>query len=216
MSDIQPDTKENLTDTRVIDKESFSIAQQLETRERLVRLEEENRHLKELVTELGDKQKRLRQSLDDVRSEQTTQLNERAWKLSQRTDTLTRRLDRLFGFWMISTMSFAVLIRMLGSLNMACLNAVLLNPPMVSDSFFASFASKNSHTILQSLSVSSPSTALAATTILPSVFLDLNCPEQLSYHLFQLRRICPHFASHISTTFFFKHLHLLVVMPFVF
>ena len=110
MSDIQPDTKENLTDTRVIDKESFSIAQQLETRERLVRLEEENRHLKELVTELGDKQKRLRQSLDDVRSEQTTQLNERAWKLSQRTDTLTRRLDRLFGFWMISTMLLMLFI----------------------------------------------------------------------------------------------------------
>ncbi|WP_028302510.1 hypothetical protein [Oceanospirillum beijerinckii] len=110
MSDIQPDTKENLTDTRVIDTESFSIAQQLETRERLVRLEEENRHLKELVTELGDKQKRLRQSLDDVRSEQTTQLNERAWKLSQRTDTLTRRLDRLFGFWMISTMLLMLFI----------------------------------------------------------------------------------------------------------
>ncbi len=104
MSDIQQDMQETKTDTRVVELEQFSIAQQLETRERLVRLEEENRHLKELVTELSDKQKRLRQSLDDVRSEQTTQLNERAWKLSQRTDTLTRRLDRLFGFWMLSTM----------------------------------------------------------------------------------------------------------------
>lgn len=110
MSDTQQDTQETKTDTRVIEVEQFSLYQQLETRERLVRLEEENRHLKELVTELTDKQKRLRQSLDDVRSEQTTQLNERAWKLGQRSDTLTRRLDRLFGFWMISTMLLMLFI----------------------------------------------------------------------------------------------------------
>lgn len=110
MSDTQQDTQETRIDARAIELEQFSLYQQLETRERLVRLEEENRHLKELVTELTDKQKRLRQSLDDVRSEQTTQLNERAWKLGQRSDTLTRRLDRLFGFWMISTMLLMLFI----------------------------------------------------------------------------------------------------------
>ncbi len=81
-----------------------SLQLQLETRERLVRLEEENRHLRERVTELNDKQKRLRQSLDDDRMASQQQLNDRAGKLGSRIDTLSRRLDRLFSFWMISTM----------------------------------------------------------------------------------------------------------------
>lgn len=84
--------------------ELTSLQLQLETRERLVRLEEENRHLREKVTELNDKQKRLRQSLDDDRTANQQQLNERAGKLGSRVDTLSRRLDRLFSFWMISTM----------------------------------------------------------------------------------------------------------------
>lgn len=81
-----------------------SLQLQLETRERLVRLEEENRHLRERVTDLNDKQKRLRQSFDDERAVNQQQLNDRAGKLGQRIDTLSRRLDRLFSFWMISTM----------------------------------------------------------------------------------------------------------------
>ena len=89
---------------RLAEQELFGLNIQLETRERLVRLEEENRHLKELVTELSDKQKRLRQNLDELRSEQSSQLNERAGKLSTRIDTLGRRSDRLFSFWMLSTM----------------------------------------------------------------------------------------------------------------
>lgn len=89
---------------RLAEQELFGLQIQLETRERLVRLEEENRHLKELVTELSDKQKRLRQNLDELRSEQSNQLNERAGKLGTRIDTLGRRSDRLFSFWMLSTM----------------------------------------------------------------------------------------------------------------
>ena len=84
--------------------ELTSLQLQLETRERLVRLEEENRHLRERVTELTDKQKRLRQSFDDDRAASQQQLNDRAGKLGLRVDTLSRRLDRLFSFWMISTM----------------------------------------------------------------------------------------------------------------
>ncbi|WP_417595845.1 hypothetical protein [Oceanospirillum sp.] len=77
---------------------------QLETRERLVRLEEENRHLREKVTDLNDKHKRLRCDLDEKHTISQQQLSDRAGKLSSRIDTLSRRLDRLFGFWMISTM----------------------------------------------------------------------------------------------------------------
>lgn len=84
--------------------ELTSLQLQLETRERLVRLEEENRHLRDRMTDLNDKQKRLRQSFDDDRSANQQQLNDRAGKLGQRIDTLSRRLDRLFSFWMISTM----------------------------------------------------------------------------------------------------------------
>jgi len=82
----------------------ISLQLQLETRERLVRLEEENRHLRERVSDMNDKQKRLRQSFDGERSASQQQINDRAGKLSQRVDTLGRRLDRLFSFWMISTM----------------------------------------------------------------------------------------------------------------
>jgi len=98
--DLSPELSQAAQDRAEIS----SLQLQLETRERLVRLEEENRHLREKVTELNDKQKRLRQSLDDDRTANQQQLNERAGKLGSRVDTLSRRLDRLFSFWMISTM----------------------------------------------------------------------------------------------------------------
>lgn len=104
MSETNREILDTKPDARPAEFEQFPLYQQLETRERLVRLEEENRHLKEMMAEQKDKYKLLRQNLDDLRSEQNTQLNERAWKLSQRTDTLARRLDRLFGFWVLSTM----------------------------------------------------------------------------------------------------------------
>ncbi|MBB1486648.1 hypothetical protein [Oceanospirillum sediminis] len=104
MSETDRDTQDTAQEARLAEPEHFSLFQQLETRERLVRLEEENKHLKELIKEQGEKQKNLRSVIDDLRTEQTSQLNERAWKLGQRIDTLARRLDRLFGFWMLSTM----------------------------------------------------------------------------------------------------------------
>lgn len=93
--------------------ELSSLQLQLETRERLVRLEEENRHLRERVGELQDKQKQLRRSFDDERTSQSQQNHDRFGKLGHRVDGVSRRLDRLFSFWMISTMLlmlFTVLI----------------------------------------------------------------------------------------------------------
>ena len=84
--------------------ELSGIQLQLETRERLVRLEEENRYLRDQLKELGDKQRRLRQNADDERTAGQQQINDRAGKLGLRIDTLSRRLDRLFSFWMMSTM----------------------------------------------------------------------------------------------------------------
>ena len=98
----------------------------------------------------------------------------------------------------ISTKSSADFIEISGSLNIVCLRSVLQNPPMVSDSFLASFASKNSQETLHCSGSSSLKTLLSAWTNLPRVLRDLNCQAQLSLHLFQFWKNWPHFSSQIS------------------